>query len=87
MNETYKGICLLLISFDKHKWTIMSPMITAVSNPIVLVTDNKLYACGGYNGSFQKTVQCYDTLTSKWTSVSINISYLFCVMQHVFVIL
>ena len=63
-------IFISLYSFGNKKWTKMAPMSTAVSNPIVLMYNNQLYVCGGYNGAFQDTLQVYDTLTTSWSNVS-----------------
>lgn len=49
-------------------WTTMQPMPTARSRLGVAVVNGKIYAIGGYNGSYLNTNEMYDPATDTWTT-------------------
>jgi len=51
----------------EDSWTTMEPMPTARSGFGVAVVDRKVYAIGGYNGTYLSTNEMYDPLTDTWT--------------------
>jgi len=81
MNKTIKGLVIaLVISFSLSPllilqvkategfWTIKALMPTARSAPGVAVVNGKIYAIGGYNGSYLSTNEEYDPATDTWTT-------------------
>lgn len=49
-------------------WATMRSMPTARSRLGVAVVDGKIYAIGGYNGSYLNTNEMYDPATDTWTT-------------------
>lgn len=81
MNKTIKGFVIaLVISFSLSPllilqvkategfWTIKALMPTARNAPGVAVVNGKIYAIGGYNGSYLSTNEEYDPATDTWTT-------------------
>jgi N-acetylneuraminic acid mutarotase len=59
---------LPLVSAAEDSWTTLEPMPTARSGLGVAVVDGKIYAIGGYNGSYLATNEMYDPTTNTWTT-------------------
>ena len=57
-----------LVSASEDSWTTMEPMPTARSSLGVAVEDGKIYAIGGYNGSYLSINEMYDPTTDTWTT-------------------
>lgn len=69
------GLCLVLLTLSfplvnaiEDSWETMEPMPTARSGLGVAVVDGKIYAIGGYNGSYLGTNEMYDPKTNGWTA-------------------
>jgi N-acetylneuraminic acid mutarotase len=60
------AISIPLVSAAEDFWETMEPMPTARSGLGVAVVDGKIYAIGGYNGSYLAVNEMYDPLTNKW---------------------
>jgi len=52
----------------EDSWMTMEPMPTARSGFGVAVVDGKIYAIGGYNGSYLAVNEMYDPATDTWTT-------------------
>lgn len=49
-------------------WNFVAPMSVMRSSAGVAVLNNRLYVCGGRDGSScHRSVECYDPHTNKWT--------------------
>lgn len=57
-----------LVLAAEDSWTTMEPMPTARSGLGVAVVDGKIYAIGGYNGSYLNVNEMYDPETDTWTT-------------------
>lgn len=51
----------------KDSWVTLEPMPTARSNLGVVAVNGKIYAIGGYNGSYLAVNEMYDPQTNTWT--------------------
>jgi N-acetylneuraminic acid mutarotase len=68
-------LCLVLSTLPlvwaaEDYWTTMTPMPTARDGFGVAVVDGKIYAIGGYNGSYLAVNEMYDPETNTWTTKS-----------------
>jgi len=69
-------LCSLLVALPnteivravEDSWTTLEPMPTARSSFGVAVVDGKIYAIGGWNGSYLGTNEMYDPATDTWTT-------------------
>jgi N-acetylneuraminic acid mutarotase len=57
-----------LANAAEDSWTTLEPMPTARSSFEVAVVDGKIYAIGGWNGSYLGTNEMYDPVTDTWTT-------------------
>jgi N-acetylneuraminic acid mutarotase len=63
-----QAFSLPLVNATEDSWTTLEPMPTARSGLGVAVVDGKIYAIGGYNGSYLRTNEMYDPETDTWTT-------------------
>lgn len=59
---------LPLVRAAEDFWTTMTPMPKARDGFGVAVVDGKIYAIGGYNGTYLNTNEMYDPVTDTWTT-------------------
>jgi N-acetylneuraminic acid mutarotase len=59
---------VLATTIDEDSWTTKTAMPTARSGLGVAVVNGKIYAIGGYNGSYLGTNEEYDPATDTWTT-------------------
>jgi hypothetical protein len=52
----------------EDSWTFKTPMPTARSDFGLAVVNGKIYAIGGYNGSYLNVNEMYDPVTDTWTT-------------------
>jgi hypothetical protein len=57
-----------LVNATEDSWATLTPMPTARKGLGVAVVDNKIYAIGGYNGSYLGANEMYDLETDSWTT-------------------
>ncbi len=61
-------IICVCIELRAECWTTKASMLTARSGLAIGVVNNKVYAIGGYNGSYLPTNEEYDPATNSWTT-------------------
>jgi N-acetylneuraminic acid mutarotase len=57
-----------IVRATEDSWTTLEPMPTARSSLGVAVVDGKIYAIGGWNGSYLAINEMYDPDTDTWTT-------------------
>jgi N-acetylneuraminic acid mutarotase len=62
------AISIPLVSAAEDFWETMEPMPTARERLGVAVVAGKIYAIGGYNGSYLSNNEIYDPATDTWTT-------------------
>jgi len=61
-------ISIPLVSAAEDSWETMTEMPTARHGLGLAVVNGKIYAIGGYNGSYLHTNEMYDPITDTWTT-------------------
>ncbi len=59
---------IAIVGATEDSWTTLTPMPTVRRDFGVAVVDGKIYAIGGYNGSYLSTNEMYDPITDTWTT-------------------